>query len=431
MENIGDKVDNTPGASGELTADEYNDHKNELQELVESSGQVLSGLDTPEQISRASFIYGTSSQSVGDAAPSANIIELTPVTGASGLRVPDAYSQMDGMVLEFNKPVANTSATVTVNFGQTSGTLLGAKSLKKQDGNDPLIGQVQGSLRLYFDVSNDYWVILPYGSIKESTGYIRTKLDISGTNLIVRSPQIEIGNLLVKQPDVTIDITALTASTWYALCCNETTGAITAEDISGVFNTGGGGNWNISGNQLNVFASIWDNIRKYCRAYDATDYYRVFGIGFVNSGSTDFDHLFYVPNLPLSRVLATRDTDQAFSTGTTVINYATIAYDLNSEYVSTTGFDPKFAQIITHQAQMGATIASTTAEIIIRIDHNNLPKFSLRSLVSQQNIRANAVKTTPHYPGQVAVYNFETNSGLTVVGSAIQNSLYIVGHAQA
>jgi len=159
MQNIGDKVDNTPGASGELTAAEFNDHKNEIQEPIITTGQTLSNIKTPDQLSRSQFIYGTASQSVTDAAPSANVIELTPLTGASGLIVPDAYSQMEGMILEFSKSTANTSTTVTVNFGQTGGTLLGAKSLKRPDGTNPQIGEVGGNLRIQFDVSNDYWIL--------------------------------------------------------------------------------------------------------------------------------------------------------------------------------------------------------------------------------------------------------------------------------
>jgi hypothetical protein len=163
MQNIADKVDNTPGASGELTAAEFNDHKNEQQEPVLSSGQTLSNLKTPDQLSRSMFIYGTSAQTMTDAAPSADVIELTPLTGSSGLITPDAYAQMEGLIVEFDKATANTSSTVTVNFGQTALTLLGAKSLKLSDGSNPAIGAVFGRIRIQFDVGNDYWIILSAG----------------------------------------------------------------------------------------------------------------------------------------------------------------------------------------------------------------------------------------------------------------------------
>jgi len=352
MQNIGDKVDNTPGASGELTAAEYNDHKNEIQEPVTSSGQTLSGLKTPDQLSRASFIYGTAAQTMVDAAPSANVIELTPLTGAAGLIVSDAYTQMDGMIVEFDKPSANTSNAVTVNFGQTGGTLLGAKSLKKQDGNNPLIGQVQGRVKIQFDASSDYWILLPYSSISVPVGYIETELDISGTSLVVRNPCIEIGGLLVKRSDITIDLTALVASTWYALCCREDTGAISAQNISSVFNTGGGGNWDISGNQLDIYDSIWDNDRKYCRAYDATYYYRVFGVFKTNSTPNGVDVirsnqlLFYIPNIPKPDFYVYRNANFATS-GSTQIEFDTVSYDINSEWsTSNYRYTPKFVNNI-------------------------------------------------------------------------------------
>lgn len=56
MLDIGDKIDNTPGADGELSADEYNDHKNELQNFVENAGITLdSGND--HQIQDALFAH--------------------------------------------------------------------------------------------------------------------------------------------------------------------------------------------------------------------------------------------------------------------------------------------------------------------------------------------------------------------------------------
>jgi hypothetical protein len=161
MLNINDKTDSTPGATGELTAAEYNDHKNELQGLVTYSAQALSILKTPDQVSMAAFINGTSAQSFQDNSATANSIELTPITGAAGIRVADAYASMDGAIVEVNRALLNTSTTVTVNIGQTTGTYLGAKSLKRLDGTDPAIGEVYGYLRLWWDNSNDYWVIIP------------------------------------------------------------------------------------------------------------------------------------------------------------------------------------------------------------------------------------------------------------------------------
>lgn len=171
MIEIADKNNNTPGASGELTAEEYNDHKNELQNTISTTGQIFSEIKTPDQLPRAMFIYGVGSQTMQDGAPSSNIIELTPKTGINGLIVPDSYAQMDGVQVEFVKVTANTSTTVNVNFGQSSGTLLGAKALKYPDGSDPAVGEVIGRVKIEFDVSLDYWkvispeYVLPIGAI--------------------------------------------------------------------------------------------------------------------------------------------------------------------------------------------------------------------------------------------------------------------------
>ncbi len=65
MQDITDKTDSTAGANGELTATEYNDHKNELQGAVERSGQALNAA-TLLQLAKALFINGAGAQSVED-----------------------------------------------------------------------------------------------------------------------------------------------------------------------------------------------------------------------------------------------------------------------------------------------------------------------------------------------------------------------------
>ena len=205
MQNILDKADNTPGTTGELTAAEYNDHKNEMQQTVTTSGQNLSNLETPDQMSRAMFIYGTGAQSMQDAAPSANVIELTPVTGASGLVTPDAYSQMDGIIVRFSKAVSNTSNTVTVNFGQTGGTLLGAKPLKTSTGGNPEIGSVKGDVQIRFNIVSDWWEIVNISGVQFRTQSVVTDyviLDTDDIQLYVMQPNTasQYGKLNITLP---------------------------------------------------------------------------------------------------------------------------------------------------------------------------------------------------------------------------------------
>ena len=136
--NVPDKV--TGGAAYEAT--EFNQFKNESQNAIEASGQTLSASDI-EQLTKAMFANGVSAMAMQDGG-SVNSIELSPVSGASGLKVPDSYDSLNGALFQFKKTTANTSTTVLVNAGQT-GTELGAKTLYQKDGTTPVsIGQVTG-----------------------------------------------------------------------------------------------------------------------------------------------------------------------------------------------------------------------------------------------------------------------------------------------
>lgn len=156
MRDIGDKVDNTAGATGELSAAEYNDHKNEFQEAAERSGQTLSQSLTPDQHGRAMFINGVAALSMQDSG-TANAIQITPVTGISGLIFAETLAQLDGAVFEFDKPLVNTSGVITVNVGQDTGSLLPAKNLKNATGGNLGIGEVFGRVKIRYDSSADEW----------------------------------------------------------------------------------------------------------------------------------------------------------------------------------------------------------------------------------------------------------------------------------
>jgi hypothetical protein len=161
MENIADKSDNTGGSSGELPASQYNDHKNEIQGAVEASGQILSAA-TLLQLAKALFINGVGAQSCIDSS-SGDTIQLSPLTGGSGLRVPDNYAELNGAILRFVKSTPNVTTAVTINFGQT-GTELAAKTLVRSDGTVPEIGDVDGECYVQWDNSADKWVLLSNGA---------------------------------------------------------------------------------------------------------------------------------------------------------------------------------------------------------------------------------------------------------------------------
>lgn len=155
MQNITDKVeDGGATAGGRLGSAEYNNHKNELQGPVTRSGQSFSAGST-DQLSIAMATHGMASETFVDSG-SANTVEITPATGASGILIPTAYAEFEGAKVSFYVLAANTGAT-TLNIGQTNGTLLGAKKLWR-NGNTELIADdlIPGRLiTAIFDTSLD------------------------------------------------------------------------------------------------------------------------------------------------------------------------------------------------------------------------------------------------------------------------------------
>jgi len=207
MLDIADKLDNTAGATGELSADEYNDHKNEIQNAVESSGQALSDIKTPEQLGRAMFIYGTSAQSFQDSG-SGNQIVLTPITGANGLIVPDDYASMDGMIVTFTKSTPTTSTSVTVNIGQTTGTLLGAKDVTGFP-----VG-TQGYLKIRYSISGNEWeaVLDGEGVFVEKTGDTMTgplAIDVGTADIALTLESSDTNIIIEMSDDTTTDARAI------------------------------------------------------------------------------------------------------------------------------------------------------------------------------------------------------------------------------
>jgi hypothetical protein len=115
------------------------------------------------------FINGVAALSMQDSG-TANAIQITPVTGASGLIFPETLAQLSGAVFDFIKTAINTSGVITVNVGQDTGSFLPAKNLVLDDNafaTQPDAGTVVGRLRMQYDASNDIFVLL------DSTSYSR------------------------------------------------------------------------------------------------------------------------------------------------------------------------------------------------------------------------------------------------------------------
>ena len=165
MLNVGTKVNyvsGTPTANMYEGVNEYNDHNVELQGAVTNSGQTLSGANT-NQLARAMFINAVGAPSFQENTPVANQANLTPWTGASGLVIPDAYSEMHGAELAFNHSIASTTNSTTgftVNIGQTVGTYLGNQYLTNPDGTALQPGVVYGYTVIRYNYTNTRWELV-------------------------------------------------------------------------------------------------------------------------------------------------------------------------------------------------------------------------------------------------------------------------------
>lgn len=146
----------TPAPANEVhEASEFNDRNVELQNAVTDTGHALDAAD-PRQLSKSLFANGVGAQSMLDSG-AVNTVVLTPITGASGLRlaVPVAadYSLLEGAIFNFQAGNTNTG-NVTVNIGQTVGTLIGAQPLFLPDGSTEIpVGLIESGT--YYSIRYD------------------------------------------------------------------------------------------------------------------------------------------------------------------------------------------------------------------------------------------------------------------------------------
>jgi microcystin-dependent protein len=153
--NVGGVPDsNTPTkvGGGEMTS-----LRTENKTAVARTAQTLAPQDgtgeKTDQLAKALFINGVAAQTMVDGG-SAGAYQLTPITGSSGLAIPDSYSHLSGAIFEFE--VANTnSGASTINIGQTAGTLLGVKDLTLSGGVAMSGGEMSGWVRVIYDLAND------------------------------------------------------------------------------------------------------------------------------------------------------------------------------------------------------------------------------------------------------------------------------------
>lgn len=177
MQDFGTKADNSPPPGGQLSAAEFNNLATENENAVLRSGITLSGASAT-QLAESMFLHGVKSESFQDSG-AANAYVATPISGASGVLLPVDYTNLAGSIISFKAANANTGAS-TLNIGQTTGTLLGAKDIVDQSGgalgSDTITAGSYIQLKYDPSIGAGSWVLMPWssgaGRVVRTTTYI-------------------------------------------------------------------------------------------------------------------------------------------------------------------------------------------------------------------------------------------------------------------
>lgn len=168
MQDFGTKIDNNPPPGGQLTAAEFNNLALENETAVLRSGQALDGGRT-NQFAESLFLHSVKSQGFQDSG-SINTYVCTPISGSTGVLIPASYSNMNGARISFIAANGN-SGNSTINIGQTTGTLIGAKKLLTTTGAEISGGSisagdyVQAQYNASLDGGSGAWMILEFQAI--------------------------------------------------------------------------------------------------------------------------------------------------------------------------------------------------------------------------------------------------------------------------
>lgn len=134
-------------------ADVVNDTIGFVQKLLNQAGVTPSGnpetivaSDYYDSLSNIIMVHSMAGATFSTATGTVDAIEAIPVLGATGPIIPKSYAQMEGANITFLPLGANTVTGVTLDIGQTAGTLLGPKKLLNGDGSALGIGQLQGGI---------------------------------------------------------------------------------------------------------------------------------------------------------------------------------------------------------------------------------------------------------------------------------------------
>lgn len=237
MQDFGTKADNSPPPGGQLSAAEFNNLATEAENAVLRGGQALNGASA-SQLATSIFLHSIKAQSFQDSGV-ANVYVATPVSGTSGVLLPATYAEMSGSIISFKASNANTAAS-TLNIGQTTGTLLGAKSIRTQadtavPAGSILAGQyVQAVYNPSFDGGLGAWELLPWTSSGASSAHGECRLAKSGANLVLsrlNGNKIVINGVMQSVPSAGVSLApaGLTPSTLYYIYAFMNAGVMTLE----------------------------------------------------------------------------------------------------------------------------------------------------------------------------------------------------------
>ena len=145
MQDLNDKI-----TGGNLPAVQWNELPSEVQNVIEGLGQTLTSGDL-NQLGKAIAGYVANGAFYTDSG-AANAYVLTKIGIKQSLT---AYT--DGAFCEFIADNVNTGAS-TVNVAT-----LGVKDIKLRGGADPAAGEIDGRVRIKFDLANDRFELVRTG----------------------------------------------------------------------------------------------------------------------------------------------------------------------------------------------------------------------------------------------------------------------------
>lgn len=180
---VNDPAGNDPASANFLGATNINNNLTELENAVTRAGLTLTtddGTADPDltQLAESLFLHGVKSTSF-QAAGTVDAITLTPVSGSSGVLIPDSYDNLEGARITFIPTGTNTTA-VTVSIGQTGGTQLGTKKALDEAGAELGAGTLTATRTEFIfdpaaDSANGAWILVPW-TVVASTGAFSSQL---------------------------------------------------------------------------------------------------------------------------------------------------------------------------------------------------------------------------------------------------------------